>query len=127
MTAGAASCARPDPRLRGQACRNAVPHLLSPCDARRIEDVLLGDAATGAGAAEFCEIDVVLAGEFADEREERTSEESSSLLLATVGALATGVGAGGVLLLRGRSRGNGFCGAAEAALPSPITPTTALT
>ena len=33
-----------------------------------IEDVLLGDAAAGAGAADFCEIHIVLAGEFADER-----------------------------------------------------------
>ena len=33
-----------------------------------IEDVLLGDAAAGAGAVDFCEIHVVLAGEFANER-----------------------------------------------------------
>ncbi len=33
-----------------------------------IEDVLLGDAAAGAGAAHSCEIYIVLAGEFADER-----------------------------------------------------------
>ena len=33
-----------------------------------IEDVLLGDAAAGAGATHFCEIHIVLAGEFADER-----------------------------------------------------------
>ena len=33
-----------------------------------IENVLLGDAAAGAGATHFCEIDIVLAGEFADQR-----------------------------------------------------------
>ena len=33
-----------------------------------IENVLLGDAAAGAGATHFCEIHIVLAGEFADER-----------------------------------------------------------
>ena len=33
-----------------------------------IQDVLLGDSAAGTGAGHFCEIDIVLAGELADER-----------------------------------------------------------
>ena len=33
-----------------------------------IEEVLLGDAAAGAGAAHLCEIHIVLAGELADQR-----------------------------------------------------------
>ena len=65
-----------------------------------IENVLLGDAATGAGATHSCEIYIVLAGEFADER--GRADVGIFFLVFTAGSAGGGCGR--------RSRSFLFCG-----------------
>ena len=82
----------------------------------KIEDVLFGDAATGSGARDPCEVDVIFAGEFADERRG-----------ANIGIVFFGVAGGGA---GEATDGEDFAGAGAAAgapFASPMMPTMVLT
>ena len=57
-----------------------------------VEDVLLGDAAAGAGAGDLSEIDVVLAGEFADKR---GGADVRFVVVFSLDAAGAGTGAAG--------------------------------